>query len=172
MDSDYPVGYLQTLYRDWMHLYYFVLWLFCNLEQGRIIHIKNRCRCKHLSFNMASASVQLDWVPDSLYNTAVSATVASYYRHRRDVKTLPESVQFDVYYKVNELPQNEHNQDRGCSVCPSSSCLHFLQCLLSRNVHWEFHYNITTEPFWHLLIMLVVKDQWCANCREMTRDIN
>ncbi|XP_076107447.1 amyloid protein-binding protein 2-like [Mytilus galloprovincialis] len=58
---------------------------------------------------MASASAQLDWVPDSLYNTAVSATVASYYRHRRDVKTLPESVQFDVYYKL-------YNQGRLCQL--------------------------------------------------------
>lgn len=49
---------------------------------------------------MASACA-LEWVPDSLYNTAVSATVSSYSRHRRDVKSLPEDVQFDIYYKVS-----------------------------------------------------------------------
>lgn len=49
---------------------------------------------------MASACA-LEWVPDSLYNTAVSATVSSYSRHRREVKSLPEDVQFDIYYKVS-----------------------------------------------------------------------
>ena len=48
---------------------------------------------------MASACA-LEWVPDSLYNMAVSATVTSYSRHRRELKLLPENVQFDIYYKV------------------------------------------------------------------------
>ncbi|XP_046583008.1 amyloid protein-binding protein 2-like isoform X2 [Haliotis rubra] len=48
---------------------------------------------------MASACA-LHWVPDSLYNTAVSAIVASYPRGRRDLKVLPENVQFDIYYKL------------------------------------------------------------------------
>ncbi|XP_033748176.1 amyloid protein-binding protein 2-like [Pecten maximus] len=48
---------------------------------------------------MASACA-LEWVPDSLYNTAVSAIVASYYRYKREVKALPENVQFDIYYKL------------------------------------------------------------------------
>ncbi|XP_069134767.1 amyloid protein-binding protein 2-like [Argopecten irradians] len=52
-----------------------------------------------MSFNMASACA-LEWVPDSLYNTAVSAIVSSYYRYKRDVKALPENVQFDIYYKL------------------------------------------------------------------------
>ena len=52
-----------------------------------------------MTFNMASACA-LEWVPDSLYNTAVSAIVSSYSRHRREIKSLPENVQFDIYYKV------------------------------------------------------------------------
>ncbi|XP_041347960.1 amyloid protein-binding protein 2-like [Gigantopelta aegis] len=48
---------------------------------------------------MASACT-LQWVPDSLYNTAVSAIVASYPRGRRDLKVLPENVQFDIYYRL------------------------------------------------------------------------
>ena len=50
-------------------------------------------------FNMASACA-MGWVPDSLFNMAVSAIVTSYSRHRRDLKSLPERVQFDIYYKV------------------------------------------------------------------------
>lgn len=50
---------------------------------------------------MASACV-LEWVPDSLYNTAVSAIVAQYSKYRKELKSLPENVQFDVYYKVGE----------------------------------------------------------------------
>lgn len=48
---------------------------------------------------MASACT-LEWAPDSLYNTAVSAVVNSYGVHRKELKTLPEDVQFDVYYMV------------------------------------------------------------------------
>lgn len=48
---------------------------------------------------MASACA-LEWVPDSLYNLAVSAIVTSYSKYRRDLKALPDNVQFDVYYKV------------------------------------------------------------------------
>ena len=48
---------------------------------------------------MASACA-MGWVPDSLYNMAVSAIVSSYSRHRRELKSLPERVQFDIYYKV------------------------------------------------------------------------
>lgn len=48
---------------------------------------------------MASACV-LQWAPDSLYNTAVSATVANYSMFRKDIRNLPESVQFDIFYKL------------------------------------------------------------------------
>lgn len=54
---------------------------------------------------MASACA-LEWAPDSMYNTAVSAIVASYYRHRREIKGLPSDVQFDIYYKVGFSPRN------------------------------------------------------------------
>ncbi|XP_062578908.1 amyloid protein-binding protein 2-like [Saccostrea cucullata] len=57
---------------------------------------------------MASACA-LEWVPDSLYNTAVSATVSSYNKHRREVKSLPEDVQFDIYYKL-------YNKGRICQL--------------------------------------------------------
>ncbi|KAL5016659.1 hypothetical protein ScPMuIL_006248 [Solemya velum] len=57
---------------------------------------------------MASACA-LEWVPDSLYNTAVSAIVASYSRHRRELKSLPENVQFDIYYKL-------YNKGRLCQL--------------------------------------------------------
>ena len=48
---------------------------------------------------MASACA-LEWAPDSLYNTAISTIVAYYSTHRKDLKTLPENVQFDIHYKV------------------------------------------------------------------------
>uniref|UniRef100_A0A8C9F9Z8 Uncharacterized protein n=1 Tax=Pavo cristatus TaxID=9049 RepID=A0A8C9F9Z8_PAVCR len=50
------------------------------------------------------AAVELEWVPETLYNTAISAVVDSYGRaRRRDIRSLPENIQFDVYYKVREL---------------------------------------------------------------------
>lgn len=47
---------------------------------------------------MASA---LQWIPDSLYNTAINAVVTHYTKTRRELRTFPENVQFDVYYKVS-----------------------------------------------------------------------
>ncbi|XP_050408973.1 amyloid protein-binding protein 2 [Patella vulgata] len=57
---------------------------------------------------MATACA-LKWVPDSLYNTAISAIVVSYGRHRRDIKILHEDIQFDVYYKL-------YNKGRLCEL--------------------------------------------------------
>ncbi|ESO95499.1 hypothetical protein LOTGIDRAFT_116980 [Lottia gigantea] len=57
---------------------------------------------------MATAC-KLEWVPDSLYNTAISAIVATYGRHRRDIKCLQEDVQFDIYYKL-------YNKGRLCQL--------------------------------------------------------
>lgn len=48
---------------------------------------------------MATACL-LQWFPDSLYNTATSTVVVYYSVFRSEIKTLPESVQFDIYYKV------------------------------------------------------------------------
>lgn len=50
---------------------------------------------------MATACL-LQWFPDSLYNTATSTVVVYYSVFRSEIKTLPESVQFDIYYKVSE----------------------------------------------------------------------
>ncbi|XP_013379692.1 amyloid protein-binding protein 2 [Lingula anatina] len=46
------------------------------------------------------AASALEWVPDSLFNTAISIVVKHYSKFRRELKTLPENVQFDVYYKL------------------------------------------------------------------------
>ncbi|KFO32179.1 Amyloid protein-binding protein 2 [Fukomys damarensis] len=45
------------------------------------------------------AAVELEWIPETLYNTAISAVVDNYIRSRRDIRSLPENIQFDVYYK-------------------------------------------------------------------------
>lgn len=50
------------------------------------------------------AAVELEWIPESLYNTAISAVVDSYTRSRREIRSLPENIQFDVYYKVCLTP--------------------------------------------------------------------
>ncbi|KQK80954.1 hypothetical protein AAES_87012 [Amazona aestiva] len=50
------------------------------------------------------AAVELEWVPETLYNTAISAVVDSYGRaRRRDIRSLPENIQFDVYYKHSSV---------------------------------------------------------------------
>lgn len=51
------------------------------------------------------AAVELEWIPESLYNTAISAVVDNYSRSRRDIRSLPENIQFDVYYKVSFTSQ-------------------------------------------------------------------
>lgn len=49
---------------------------------------------------MAVAS-ELQWVPETLYNAAISAVVSTYSRHRKELRPLPENIQFDIYYKVS-----------------------------------------------------------------------
>nr|XP_054749319.1 amyloid protein-binding protein 2-like [Lytechinus pictus] len=48
---------------------------------------------------MAVAS-ELQWVPETLYNAAISAVVSTYSRHRKELRPLPENIQFDIYYKL------------------------------------------------------------------------
>ena len=57
------------------------------------------------------AAVELEWIPETLYNTAISAVVDNYIRSRRDIRSLPENIQFDVYYKVQAI----------CSIGPAIS---------------------------------------------------
>ncbi|KAJ7990111.1 hypothetical protein DPEC_G00296930 [Dallia pectoralis] len=46
------------------------------------------------------AAVELEWIPESLYNTSICAVVDQYSRWRTDIRTLPENILFDVYYKL------------------------------------------------------------------------
>uniref|UniRef100_A0A8C7MPD5 Amyloid beta protein binding protein 2 n=2 Tax=Oncorhynchus TaxID=8016 RepID=A0A8C7MPD5_ONCKI len=46
------------------------------------------------------AALELEWIPETLYNTAISAVVDNYSRSRRDIRCIPENIQFDVYYKL------------------------------------------------------------------------
>ncbi|KAI1893381.1 hypothetical protein AGOR_G00123150 [Albula goreensis] len=46
------------------------------------------------------AAVELEWIPETLYNTAISVVVDNYSQSRRDIRSLPENIQFDVYYKL------------------------------------------------------------------------
>ncbi|XP_033121593.1 amyloid protein-binding protein 2-like [Anneissia japonica] len=46
-----------------------------------------------------AASV-LEWVPETLYNSAITAVVVSYSKHRKELRCLTENIQFDVYYKL------------------------------------------------------------------------
>ncbi|XP_038074317.1 amyloid protein-binding protein 2-like [Patiria miniata] len=48
---------------------------------------------------MAVAS-ELEWIPETLYNSAITAVVSTYSRHRPELRSLPENIQFDVYYKL------------------------------------------------------------------------
>ncbi|KAG8231737.1 hypothetical protein J437_LFUL012015 [Ladona fulva] len=55
---------------------------------------------------MASMSLK---VPKSLYKAAISAVVDNYMDVRKELRTLPENVQFDIYYKLYE-------EDRLCQL--------------------------------------------------------
>ena len=74
------------------------------------------------------AAVELEWIPETLYNTAISAVVDNYIRSRRDIRSLPENIQFDVYYKVRTvgllfalLPQPEGPHRRMPTNMPPSA---------------------------------------------------
>ncbi|XP_023235379.1 amyloid protein-binding protein 2-like [Centruroides sculpturatus] len=48
-------------------------------------------------FKMASA---LHWIPDSLYNTAITTVVSCFNVFQKELRTFPENVLFDIYYKL------------------------------------------------------------------------
>ncbi|KAK0057214.1 amyloid protein-binding protein 2 [Biomphalaria pfeifferi] len=48
---------------------------------------------------MARAT-ELEWAPESLYNTAISAVVMRFNQYRRELRNLTDDVIFDVYYKL------------------------------------------------------------------------
>ena len=45
-------------------------------------------------------AARLNWMPDSLYNSSVSAIAASYDRFRFDIRALPNNLLSDVLYKL------------------------------------------------------------------------
>lgn len=46
------------------------------------------------------AACQLTWLPDSLYNSCVSAVATAFVNS--NVKGLPQEVQFDIYMKARQ----------------------------------------------------------------------
>ena len=66
----------------------------------------------NIKSKMASACCALEWAPDSLYNTAISTIVTYYSTHRKDLKTLPENVQFDIHYKVSTTNEKTWNRKK------------------------------------------------------------
>jgi len=65
---------------------------------------------------MATASI-LQWVPDSLYNLSVSITACNYDAYRAEVKSLPDSVLFDVLYKVRRIVSLPRLSSAKCAQC-------------------------------------------------------
>jgi hypothetical protein len=67
----------------------------------------------HVTGSLCKMASALEWVPDSLYNTAISTVVTHYSSNRKELRTLPENVQFDIYYKVlhrrSSFPVCAHN---------------------------------------------------------------
>ncbi|EEC17473.1 amyloid binding protein, putative, partial [Ixodes scapularis] len=43
---------------------------------------------------------RLEWIPDSLYNSAVTTLVNNYLIFQKDLKYLPESITFDIFYQL------------------------------------------------------------------------
>lgn len=67
------------------------------------------------------AAVELEWIPETLYNTAISAVVDNYIRSRRDIRSLPENIQFDVYYKVQPTRSLGPRRRRRLRAAPPST---------------------------------------------------
>lgn len=67
------------------------------------------------------AALELEWIPETLYNTAISAVVDNYIRSRPDIRSLPENIQFDVYYKVRSTGWLGPRRRRPRAAPPSTS---------------------------------------------------
>lgn len=64
---------------------------------------------------MARAT-ELEWAPESLYNTAISAVVMRFVQHRNELRGLTDDVLFDVYYKVRHRVYNRADVKLYCFI--------------------------------------------------------
>ncbi|XP_075445734.1 amyloid protein-binding protein 2 isoform X2 [Ascaphus truei] len=93
------------------------------------------------------AAVELEWIPETLYNTAISAVVDNYSRSRRDIRSLPENIQFDVYYK---LYQQGRLCQLGSEFCELEVFAKVLRALDKRLLHvrnGNCKYHLGEETF-------------------------
>jgi len=95
--------YCFSLFNPWFyHNLLCMLWFYCGFRfkiKYCSLRTVSQFTKSQQQQSMATASI-LQWIPESLYNLSISVTVCSYHIYRADVKSLPDSVQFDVLYKV------------------------------------------------------------------------
>uniref|UniRef100_A0A8C0X6A6 Amyloid protein-binding protein 2 n=1 Tax=Castor canadensis TaxID=51338 RepID=A0A8C0X6A6_CASCN len=108
------------------------------------------------------AAVELEWIPETLYNTAISAVVDNYIRSRRDIRSLPENIQFDVYYKL-------YQQGRLCQLGSEFCELEvFAKVLRALDKSSIASLSICSRNFTWLSLMVWTWDSSCCtvDCRN------
>lgn len=90
-------------------------------NRGKVVNVRRAGEgCSFWGFLVREnnmAAVELEWIPETLYNTAISAVVDNYSRSRRDIRSLPENIQFDVYYKVRCSSQETQSDMTANTLC-------------------------------------------------------
>ncbi|XP_064459247.1 amyloid protein-binding protein 2-like [Ornithodoros turicata] len=77
---------------------------------------------------------RLQWVPESLYNSAVSTLVNNYSNFQRDLRYLPENIAFDIFYQL-------YKQNRLCLLgCEFSDLDVFAKILKAKDKRHLLHH--------------------------------
>lgn len=66
----------------------------------RTPHERWRFGLFYASAGLGAMASRLEWIPDSLYNSAVTTLVNNYPTFQKELRYLPESIAFDIFYQL------------------------------------------------------------------------
>ncbi|XP_002733774.1 amyloid protein-binding protein 2 [Saccoglossus kowalevskii] len=114
---------------------------------------------------MAAASL-LEWMPESLYDSAIRALVSRYSRFRKELRFLPENIQFDIYYKL-------YTQGRLCQLGMEFCELEiFSKVLRVNDKRHKLHHCFQALMDHGVKVTTVLCDEYCGCCESVARVMN
>ncbi|XP_070572060.1 amyloid protein-binding protein 2-like [Ptychodera flava] len=111
--------------------------------------------------NMAAASL-LEWMPESLYDSAIRALVSEYSRFRKELRFLPDNIQFDIYYKL-------YTQGRLCQLGIEFCELDiFSKILRANDKRHKLHHCFQALIDHGVKAHEVLSDAYCGLCESVS----
>ncbi|XP_077995215.1 amyloid protein-binding protein 2-like [Glandiceps talaboti] len=111
---------------------------------------------------MAAASL-LEWMPESLYDSAIRALVTKYSRFRKELRYLPDNIQFDIYYKL-------YTQGRLCQLGMEFCELDiFSKVLRANDKRHKLHHCFQALIDHGVKGTAVLSDAYCSYCESIRK---